>query len=449
VSIATIYQNTQDAVVAPKLVPLRAKFEVSGDDLLVGTVSLLDLYEFLKAYRAQSGDLGQLFEKNIRRFLTTRGKINKRMRQTLIDEPERFGLYNNGLTIVVEDFNKNGSGVTKLLDPYIVNGCQTTATIWEVCQQRLEAGGKRTDAAMESWKARAAKGVVVTKVVKVGPSGEKLLEAITRYTNTQNVIREKDFLALENDFRSWTKRMGETYGIFLEIQRGGWESQKALQKQRPGLPQFRESANAFDLMKVFGAGWLGEAGVANSGNEAFVVNGAVFKRITEDSDEPFGIDDLYAAYLLKKAADGFGFGRGAETKPTRRQTRFLFYMTTIELLKDVLLRASMPTTLRDLTRALLRLFAPGQDAEQAKERLLGAALDVVDEYLTPGAEDCIFNEPAYMNNQNLITFLKSEKLGKTVESSPRYRALIAVSRRALGHGKPSPRDLITQSIRSK
>lgn len=453
VSIATIYQNTQDAAVAPKLVPLSAKLDFSGEDLLVGSVSLLNLYEFLKAYRAQTGDLDQLFEKNIRRFLGARGKINKAMQQTLKDEPERFGLYNNGLTIVVEDFEKNGGGITKLLEPYVVNGCQTTRTIWEVCQQRLEAGGKRTDAEMESWKARAAKGVVVTKVVKVGPSGEKLLEAITRYTNTQNAVREKDFLALQTDFRTWTQRMGEAYGIFLEIQRGGWESRKALQKQKPSLQQFRESANAFDLMKVFGAGWLGEAGTAYSRNEAFLVQGAVFKRITEDkeSDEPFGIEDLYAAYLLKKAADDFGFGRGSETKATRRQTRFVFYMTVIELLKDVLVRALMPTTPRDLTKALLRLFAAGKDREEARDRLLGAAIDVVDEYLTQGTEDGIFNEPAYTGvfNQNLITLLKWEKLGKTEESSPRYRALIAVSRKALGHGKPSPRDLITKSIKSR
>jgi hypothetical protein len=31
------------------------------------------------------------------------------------------------------------------------------------------------------------------KVVKVGIEGEQLLEQITRHTNTQNAIREKDF----------------------------------------------------------------------------------------------------------------------------------------------------------------------------------------------------------------------------------------------------------------
>lgn len=131
---------------------------------------------------------------------------------------------------------------------------------------------------------RAAAGVVVTKIVKVGPSGEKLLEAITRYTNTQNAVREKDFLALSNDFRTWTRQMGDKYGIFLEIQRGGWESRKVYQKQHPSEPQFREFANAFDLMKVFGAGWLGEARIAYSRNEAFLVKGAISKKITEDKE---------------------------------------------------------------------------------------------------------------------------------------------------------------------
>lgn len=54
--------------------------------------------------------------------------------------PERFGLYNNGITIVVTDFVLGEDGVIELIEPYVVNGCQTTRIIWEVCYQKLEAG---------------------------------------------------------------------------------------------------------------------------------------------------------------------------------------------------------------------------------------------------------------------------------------------------------------------
>ncbi len=34
--------------------------------LLVGSTSLFSIYEFMKAYRDQTGDLDQLYEKNVR-----------------------------------------------------------------------------------------------------------------------------------------------------------------------------------------------------------------------------------------------------------------------------------------------------------------------------------------------------------------------------------------------
>ncbi|MGN6727620.1 MAG: hypothetical protein ACTHLZ_17005 [Tepidisphaeraceae bacterium] len=41
--------------------------------------------------------------------------------------------------------------------------------------------------------------------------------------------------------------------MFLEPQRGGWESRRTLQKQRPDVKQFTDAANAFDLLMTFGA----------------------------------------------------------------------------------------------------------------------------------------------------------------------------------------------------
>lgn len=45
-----------------------------------------------------------LYEKNVRKFLGNRRKVNKGIENTLLTKPERFGLYNNGITIVVEEF---------------------------------------------------------------------------------------------------------------------------------------------------------------------------------------------------------------------------------------------------------------------------------------------------------------------------------------------------------
>ena len=172
ISIQTIYQRTlEDAetiALQQRTVSLNSNLILSGKNYLVGSTSLFDLYHFLKAYRDKTEDLDQLYEKNVRRFLGGRGKVNKGMQDTLKSAPEQFGLYNNGITIVVANFNPRGGKGFDLVEPYIVNGCQTTRTIWEVCHARLEAGGTGSNPELEEWRKRFDEGVVVTKIVKVG-----------------------------------------------------------------------------------------------------------------------------------------------------------------------------------------------------------------------------------------------------------------------------------------
>ncbi|MBE0414990.1 MAG: AIPR family protein [Dehalococcoidia bacterium] len=456
ISIETVYRRTLEELVTGKdriRVPIKANMVKSGEDVLVGTVTLIDLFEFLKAYRDRTEDLDQLYERNVRRFLGGRGKINKGIQETLRNAPERFGLYNNGITIVVTNFVLNGNGNIELIEPFVVNGCQTTKTIWEICYEKLEAGGTGTSPELEEWRKRAGEGVVITKIVRVGDNGEELERAITRYTNSQNAVREKDFLALTTDFKRWASLMSERYEVFLERQRGGWDSRRALQKQRPDIKKFTKAANAFDLLKVYGSGWLGEAGTAFGKNGPFVPNGAIFKKIMEPvdgEDESFGVDDLYAAYQLQCAADKLDFGRGA-AKITRKQTKFLFYMIVIDLLKDVMTRAEIAATRKNCTRALLKLFDGNH--ESAAQALPDAATEVVDGYLTSGTDNCVFDEPAYKNtfNHDLNAFLKWEKLGKTEEDCPRFRNLLAVNKVAMGQkvgGQPSMRETIRTAIAS-
>lgn len=83
--------------------------------------------------------------------------------------------------------------------------------------------------------------------------------------------------------------------MFLEIQRGAWEARRAFQRQNPtATPHFDESANAFDLMKVYAAGWLVEPGIAYGKNPPFAPGDSLFKKIVNES--AFSIDSLFAAY---------------------------------------------------------------------------------------------------------------------------------------------------------
>ena len=143
ISLQTIWE-ARDTPEQPSIsLPISGDFVDPSSGIRVGTIPLTNLYEFLSAYRDKTGNLDQLYEKNVRQFLGSRRKINKGIAETLRNTPELFGLYNNGITIVVSYYSTKQDGSCFLFDPYVVNGCQTTRTIWDVMRQKLDAGGNR------------------------------------------------------------------------------------------------------------------------------------------------------------------------------------------------------------------------------------------------------------------------------------------------------------------
>ena len=151
-----------------------------------------------------------------------------------------------------------------------------------------------------------------------------------------------------------------------------------------------------------------------------------------------------------RADENLDFGRGA-SKATRRKTKLLFYMVTIDLLEDVMTRSNIEKTRKNCTRALLNLFVNGN--EPAAEALLNTATEVIDSYFTEGTDAAVFDEPAYKNtfNYDLNAFLKWEKLGKSENDCPRLRSLLGVSKLSMGQkigGNQSIRDTIRAAITS-
>lgn len=405
-------------------IPIVANLVQSGSELLVGSVKLVNLYRFLKDYQNTTQDLDLIYEKNVRKFLGGGRAVNKGIAETVHNQPERFGLYNNGITIVVENFEIQESDKYELTNPYIVNGCQTTKTIWNELKKRLDSGGTGENAELEKYKERLNKGILVVKIVKVGSDGEELMINTTKYTNSQNAVGQKDFIALEKSFQFWAAEMANKYGVYLEIQRGGWESEKAKQKTTLKPKTYNGSANAFDLLKIFGAAWLYEPGLAYGKNPPFAPGGSIFKRITES--DYFGVQELYASYLLQNLTKELSFGRGANFA-TRGQTRYLFSFVVMSLLKDVMVYAGLPVEPTDLSAAVIKVFKDTQS--DAAKNLYNSGLQVVDEYMTTGMENSIYTEPKYTGDSN--AFLKDVKLGKSDDFSPKLINLIALQKQLL------------------
>ena len=432
VSIHSIWEMLDDVDPMRLSVGVKGQFVEQSSGLMVGTVSLLDLFEFMQAYQKQTGDLNQLYQKNVRQFLGGRRKINKGIAQTLIKSPEKFGLYNNGITIVVSGYsNPLGDGTVNMHDPYVVNGCQTTKTIWQVLDNKLNAGGTGSDSATCAWKEQVGRGGVVTKIVR---SDEAEITNITRFTNSQNSVREQDFIALHSGFQGWAAEMANDYKIFLEIQRGGAEARKAWEKQHPDQPRFDDYVNAFDLIKVYGAGWMAAPGIAFGKNAPFLPNGSVYERIIsrQDGAPAFGARDLYAAYRIKCVADAIGFGRNT-ARPSRRQSRFLFYYIIMEMLKETIIltpELQQPTgSVSDLTDAMFKLATP--KAKEQLDVLSNSAITLIDQYLTFGSENSAHKEKSFVEDHNgdMNAFLKAEGLGRT-DHSPLLVQALAVQKAA-------------------
>lgn len=84
----------------------------------------------------------KLLENNVRSFLSFKKDANSGMQKTIRKEPEKFIAYNNGLTITASDVDVNNingySLISKLIDFQIVNGGQTTATIYFTSKENVD-----------------------------------------------------------------------------------------------------------------------------------------------------------------------------------------------------------------------------------------------------------------------------------------------------------------------
>lgn len=125
----------------------------------------------------------RLLEQNVRTFLQFRGKINKGIRNTIINEPNMFFSYNNGLSATAEAVATD-SGKTRLLrakNLQIVNGGQTTASIFT---------------AHKKDQADLSQVYVQIKLSVIEPeSVEKIVPRISEYSNTQNRVNAADFFS--------------------------------------------------------------------------------------------------------------------------------------------------------------------------------------------------------------------------------------------------------------
>ena len=89
VSLRTIWEALDDVEQSKLSIPITGNFIEQSSNLLVGTVPLRELFNFLKDYQRHTGSLDQIYERNVRQFLGTSGRINKGIAATLEQRPQQ------------------------------------------------------------------------------------------------------------------------------------------------------------------------------------------------------------------------------------------------------------------------------------------------------------------------------------------------------------------------
>lgn len=244
----------------------------------------------------------RLLELNVRAFLGVRGRksVNAGLRRTLLQEPDHFLAYNNGIVATVDNIEVQTSDavtwIVRLSGLQIVNGGQTTASIHRA---------RRQDGADLSAIS------VPAKIIKV--SGEKLDEmvgTISRSANSQNTVQPADFSANDpfhvaiEELANNTWLPGAAGRWFYERARGSYGAAEAKsgyskvqqRKFRAETPKQRRFSKT-DLAKVLNI-WSGRPDHVSYGNQKNFQH--FMQQLKQDHPDGFVPDTAWYKSLIAK-----------------------------------------------------------------------------------------------------------------------------------------------------
>lgn len=295
--IERLYQSvfSGSAVEHKVLIKLKKKYgeslpliKVQGEnsiyDCYIGVISG-DL--LARIYKDEGQDL---IQKNVRSFLQATGKVNKGIKASLSSEPQMFMAYNNGISTVADsiEIEENCSDdrlvtVNEITGWQIVNGGQTTASIYNALQSKLPLDQVYVQMKLT--------------VIKSSSQAEDIIQNISKYANSQNKINMSDFNA--NDaFHVKMERLSRNTYVpvvkgkstelwFYERARGQYLVELGRQPSAAAKKQFKERCpKSRCVSKTVAAkcmmAWMGYPHIVSKGLETnfvffsdMVTNGAI------------------------------------------------------------------------------------------------------------------------------------------------------------------------------
>jgi len=308
--IEKIIQRLWDRIKKPaagKKSSIKLEKMLRYDNTILGVLKLRELTDFVSKNR------DYVFESNIRQWMQFKTTVNKGLRETLQNNPGKFFFYNNGITIVVSNFEELGENIIQLYAPQIVNGAQTSNSIVDHAKRTKNMNGSMT-----------------VTIIKADDEQEQ--NNITKYRNSQNSVRGKDLVSLM-DFHKSVKSQLKNCGYFYEIQAGSFDTKtKSKQSEYEGdstynkyLPDnHKKVIVAKDAIQVLVAGIEQRPTEAYSSPAQFLPRGRKYDDVFNDNlKDDYKI--LLYPYLVKEYAKMIlKYGKKGGHKTKRYAT--LFYV---------------------------------------------------------------------------------------------------------------------------
>jgi hypothetical protein len=220
----------------------------SIDEMYVCYLAIVPGEVLAKLYKEYSNEL---LESNVRAFLGQAGKFNKGIRDTIRTKPQMFLPYNNGITATAESVETkkidNQLLITKLNDFQIVNGGQTTASLYHTQKKFKDAD--------------LSKIFVQMKLTVIKDKDQKNIEVpyIARFANSQNKVSELDlssnnpyFIQIENLSRKKyvIKPENRNQSLLWFFERANGQYRETLNKQTPAQQKKFKEQNPPNLKFV-------------------------------------------------------------------------------------------------------------------------------------------------------------------------------------------------------
>jgi len=273
-----------------------------------------------------------ILDNNIRHDLGHKMKVNKGIRKTLEECPEKFADYNNGCTMTASPkgfVNDEKNKKLNLDSPIIVNGAQTSHAALDVSRKT-----KNLDAEID------------LKIILT--DDEEHQKNITRFSNTQNAVKGKDLVALEDYWKSISYQMDKRTGYFFEYQSGSWDNrldagERAKFKGSTIFNQYlpenhKKKFAAKDTIQTYVTYFKQNVSGAYQSISKYLPRGAKYVLDNEELEEN---DDyrlfLFPTLIMECAKNEFDYGPKNKTHPFKRYSTIFFVGVAGKIIHEYIL----------------------------------------------------------------------------------------------------------------